>query len=162
MKKGRRGYLKIRGQIINQQYIKNGRHKKHRYKAKAKFRRKVGRLRFIRNYNFLLHITKTKRNSLLSLTDEYCFCFMKSSLGLNGIKGTKKRSYIIHYENSYNFANNMKEKGIKQNIIFHYKGQKRYRKALIKGFLDNKIKPKGPIINKSIVTFNGTKTFKKR
>jgi small subunit ribosomal protein S11 len=110
---------------------------------------------------YIIHVNRTKRNSIFNLTDLKGNTLLQYSVGMLGYSGTKKKSSIIHYGAALEFAKKLKEKNY-NNIQIHFNGKKTYRKTILNAFNYYKINFEKKIIDKTPIAYNGCKKKKKK
>jgi len=110
---------------------------------------------------YIIHINRTKRNSIFTLTDIEGNTLLTTSVGILGYTGTKKKSSIIHYSAALYFAKKITEHNYTK-IQIHFNGKKRYRKAILNAFKTYHLQFEKQIIDKTPLAYNGCKRMKKK
>lgn len=110
---------------------------------------------------YIIHINRTKRNSIFTLTDLHGNTLLSTSIGMLGYSGTKKKSSIIHYSAALHFAKKLQEKKY-INTQIHFTGKKAYRKAILNALRTQKILFERHIRDKTPIAYNGCKKKKKK
>lgn len=110
---------------------------------------------------YILYVTRTKRNSIFNLTKINGESLLKYSVGMSGFKGTKKKSSIIHDSAALEFAKKISEHKY-NNIQIYFNGRKHFRKQIIFALKKYKIKVSKQIVDVTPMAYNGTKKSKKK
>jgi len=108
----------------------------------------------------ILHVTLTRNNTLLTLTDLTGDVFTWTSCKNCGFLGSQKSTGIATVTTSEEMGNRIRDLRLK-NIYIFFHGGSRFRNAVIRGLRRAKISIGGLIIATS-TTYNGCRLKKKR
>lgn len=110
---------------------------------------------------YILHINRTKRNSIFNLTDLKGNTLLLLTVGMLGYRGTKKKSSTIHYGAALEFAKKMQEKKY-TNIQVCFNGKTSFRKTILSALKNYKIHIENKIIDTTPLAYNGCRKKKKK
>lgn len=132
-----------------------------KYLMSGKIKKIIG----FRNYNSgfvdgIMHITLTKNNTLVTLTDKYGDVITWTSCANCGFIGSQKSTAIATITTVEEMGLRAKDLEMQSiDIIFH--GGRRFRKAVINGLVRSKIRVNSFVLD-LIVPYNGCRLEKKQ